>query len=265
MTTTTLERPLDDTVARTPETRWRRLRGYNVAMGMFHLVQALLILFLATDFTLPVTATFLAGPPGTESNLTELFAVSIAWGVAAFLFMSAAAHFTVSVPGVFAWYRRNLMYDRNYARWIEYSFSASLMVVLIAMLTGISDIAALIAIAGVNASMILFGWVMEKYERPGRPSWLAYWFGVIAGAVPWIAIGIYLLSPTTDASPPGFVWAIYISLFLFFNSFAVNMVLQYRQVGPWKNYLFGESIYILLSLVAKSALAWQVFAGTLAG
>lgn len=266
MTSTTLtDKPLDAEVAATPEDRWRRLRTYNVVMGAIHLLQGILIVVLATDFTLPVTATFLEGPPGTESVLSELFAVSVAWGVAAFLFMSAAAHFTVSAPGVVGWYRRNLMYDRNYARWIEYSFSASLMVVLIAMITGISDVAALLAIAGVNASMILFGWIMEKYESPGRPSWLAYWFGVIAGAVPWIAIGIYLLSPTTTASPPGFVWAIYISLFIFFNSFAVNMVLQYRQVGPWRNYLFGESVYVLLSLVAKSALAWQVFAGTLAG
>lgn len=43
------------------------------------------------------------------------------------------------------------------------------------------------------------------------------------------------------------------------------MVLQYRQVGPWRDYLFGEKAYIVLSLTAKSALAWQVFAGTLAG
>jgi hypothetical protein len=42
------------------------------------------------------------------------------------------------------------------------------------------------------------------------------------------------------------------------------MVLQYRRIGKWADYVYGESTYILLSLVAKSALAWQVFAGTLA-
>ncbi|MDH5294973.1 MAG: hypothetical protein OEW91_14955, partial [Acidimicrobiia bacterium] len=35
-------------------------------------------------------------------------------------------------------------------------------------------------------------------------------------------------------------------------------------IGRWRDYLFGERFYILLSLVAKSALAWQVFGGTLA-
>jgi len=54
------------------------------------------------------------------------------------------------------------------------------------------------------------------------------------------------------------------SLFIFFIIFVVNMLLQYKKVGPWKNYLFGERMYIVLSLVAKTALAWQIFAGTLA-
>ncbi len=247
------------------QVKFARLRRFNLIMGFLHAIQGVMVLVLANSFALPVTATFLEGPPGEAAPPpTELFDVSIAWGVALFLFLSAAAHWIISSPGVYCWYVANLKQDRNYARWIEYSLSSSLMVVLIAMLTGISDIAALIGIFGVNASMILFGWLMEKYESPGRPNWLSYWFGCITGAVPWIIIAIYLLSPTTDASPPGFVFGIFISLFIFFNSFAVNMVLQYRKVGKWSDYLYGERAYIILSLVAKSILAWQVFGGTLA-
>jgi hypothetical protein len=59
------------------------------------------------------------------------------------------------------------------------------------------------------------------------------------------------------------VYAIFVSLFVFFNSFALNQVLQYRQAGPWRDYMFGEYVYVALSLIAKSALAWQVFANTL--
>ena len=65
------------------------------------------------------------------------------------------------------------------------------------------------------------------------------------------------------AGPPGFVWGIIISLFVLFNTFALNQWLQYRQVGRWRNYLFGERQYVILSLVAKSVLAWQIFANTL--
>ncbi len=64
---------------------------------------------------------------------------------------------------------------------------------------------------------------------------------------------------------PGFVFAIFVSLLVLFALFPINMWLQYRQTGPWRDHLFGERGYIVLSLTAKSALAWQVFAGALAG
>jgi hypothetical protein len=245
-------------------TKLARLRRFNIIMGFFHAIQGVAILLLANDFALPVTATFLNNAPGLEPpELFELFEVRIAWGVAAFVFLSAIAHWVISAPGVYPWYTRNLGQGRNYARWIEYSVSSSVMVVLIAMLTGISTIGALGGIFAVNATMILFGLLMEHYEKPGNPNWMSYWFGVFAGAVPWVIIALYLWSPSTDGSPPAFVYGIFFSLFVFFNSFAINMVLQYKEIGKWRDYLYGERAYIILSLVAKSLLAWQVFAGTL--
>jgi hypothetical protein len=204
------------------------------------------------------------GPPGSEPPaLHHLFSLPIGPAVAAFVLLSAAAHFLLVLPGIFNWYARNLQRQRNDARWIEYSLSASLMIVLIAMLTGIGDIAALIALFGVNASMIFFGLVQEHYARPGSGSLLPFWLGCIVGAVPWVAIGVYFATPGSSANPPAFVYGIFFSLFAFFNVFALNMWLQYKRMGPWRDYLFGESVYILLSLTAKSALAWQVFFPTL--
>ena len=205
------------------EKRFRRLRVYNIVMGLFHLGQGVAIAALSNDFKLPVTATFMEGPPGSPLTApTVLFELPLGLAVATFVFLSALAHFIIASPGVFEWYKANLLKNRNYARWIEYSLSSSLMVVLIALLPGIFDIAALIAIFGVNASMILFGLLTEKYEEPGNPNWLSFIFGCIAGAVPWIAIGIYIWSPTTSANPPAFVYWIFVTMFLFFNSFAIQ-------------------------------------------
>jgi hypothetical protein len=240
----------------------RRLRWYNALMGLLHAGQGVAILLLANGFTLPVTTTFMDGPPGTALVLRHLFDVRIGWAIAAFVFISAAAHWILAGPA-FGWYARNLRQQRNYARWVEYSISASLMIVLIAMITGISEAAALMALFGVNAAMILFGLAMEHYEQPGRPNWMLFWFGCIFGAVPWLAIALYVWSPGLSANPPGFVYGIFVSLFVFFNCFALNMWLQYKRIGPWRNYLFGETVYVLLSLTAKSALAWQVFFPTL--
>ena len=249
----------------TPGLDLARLRRTNLLLGVLHAAQGIAVLALGNGFALPVTGSFLEGPPGSgPGEARVLFEVSFAVGVAAFLFLSAIAHFTLVTPRGFRWYTTNLAAGRNYARWIEYSLSASVMIVLIAMLTGISDVAALGAIFAANAAMVLFGLVQERYERPGG-SLLPFWLGSAVGAAPWVVIGIYLVSPGSAAEPPGFVYAIYGSLFLFFNAFAVNMWLQYRRIGRWADYAYGERGYMTLSLVAKSLLAWEVFAGTLAG
>ncbi|HEY55308.1 MAG TPA: hypothetical protein G4N91_03415 [Dehalococcoidia bacterium] len=241
------------------ERRLDRLRIWNIVVGLILAVQAVLMALLTNNFSLPVTAGFMSGPPGSSPQLHHLFNIPTGWGVFIFLAISAAALLIIASPLVFPWYKRNLLQNRNYGRWIEYFFSSSIMIVLIAQITGISDIAALIAIFSVNACMILFGALQEKYEKPGKPSWLPFWFGGFAGIIPWVAIAIYVWAPGLNVSPPGFVYGIIASLFVFFNCFAINMVLQYKKVGPWQDYLFGEKVYILLSLTAKALLAWQVF------
>jgi len=152
-------------------------------------------------------------------------------------------------------------------RWIEYSLSSSIMIVIILQLNGVSEYIALLAVFGVNLAMILFGWLQERYTTPGSGDLLPFWFGCIAGAIPWIAIAINLFSPRgpADTAVPGFVYGIVISLFILFNSFAIVQWLQYRAKGKWADYLTGERWYIRLSFIAKSLLAWQVFAGVLAG
>lgn len=252
-------------VVELPPARASSLRRWNISLGLVHALQGVAVLALATAFVLPVTATFIQGPPGTPAAApTTLFDVSVAWGVALFLFLSAGFHWLISAPGVFGRYIEGLAASQNFFRWAEYSLSSSIMIVLIAMLTGISDIAALIGIFAANAAMILFGAVQERYEKPGGSLW-PFWMGSVVGIAPWLAVGVYLWSPGSAAEPPAFVYAIFISLFVFFNIFAINMWLQYRRVGRWRSYVFGEKTYFILSLVAKSALAWQVFAGTLAG
>jgi hypothetical protein len=250
------------------ETVFRRLRYLNLFAGCLHLAQGVLMLLLSTSFRLPVTDSFVVYDPAAGKlvpRLEELFQLRVGLLVAAFLFMSAAAHFIISLPGVYEWYVRNLKRGINYARWVEYSFSASLMIVIIAMLVGMYDGVSLMMIFALNAMMILFGWMMELHNQTTiKTNWTSFWFGCVAGSVPWIAIALYLFgSGDEGGGPPGFVYGIFFSIFIFFNIFAVNMVLQYKKAGPWRNYLYGERMYIILSLVAKSLLAWQVWAGTL--
>ncbi len=249
-------------------TTFRRLRVLNASAGILHFVQGIAMLLLSSAFALPLTTAFLRFDPSTQTlnpYLNTFAEVPIGPLVAVFLFLSAAAHFLLILPGIKSWYAQQLKKGVNLARWMEYSLSSSLMIVVIALLVGIYDAAALLVLFFLNATMILFGWMMEVHNQTTKKTnWTSYIFGCVAGAVTWIAIFIYLIGAGSGAGEvPAFVYWIYISIFLFFNIFALNMLLQYKKAGPWKDYLFGERVYILLSLVAKSLLAWQVFAGTL--
>jgi hypothetical protein len=244
----------------------KKIRNYNLIAGVFHFVQMVVVLVLSNDFTLPIVARYMAGPPGsTFADPITLLDAPIGLTVAIFLGLSAFFHFLVASPQSFNRYSAGLALNRNYFRWVEYSISSSVMIVLIALICGVSDIAAIVAIFGVNASMILFGWLQEKYENPGNGGWLPFIFGCIAGIVPWLALVFYVfaIGGPGDTKAPAFVYGVVISIFILFNTFAIVQYLQYKKIGKWSDYLRGEKTYITLSLVAKSALAWQIFASTL--
>ncbi len=258
---------------------FERLSKFNFKMGVVHLVQAILMLILAFtviqaaddfDFTPTITQHYLSFNQDTQSlefATRELFDLPFGVLVSLFLFISAGAHFLISVPKkTNEIYRSDLARGINQFRWFEYALSSSIMIVLIAVLFGVYDIGSLILIFIVNATMNLFGLVMEQLNtgKQGKAvKWGPFIWGSIAGAAPWIVILLYMFGTGNFDMVPWFVWAIVATYFVAFNTFPVNMVLQYKGVGKWKNYLYGERVYIVLSLVAKTALAWLVFFGAL--
>lgn len=252
------------------EKKLKNLRIFNLVMGFFHLIQGIVVLVISDPEKgiVPITVNFLKFDgalqkllPATE-QITE---VNIAWFVAIFFFMSAFAHFFIST--VYRQrYERNLMLGINKVRWYEYALSASVMMIAISFLTGIYDLASLVMIFVLDALMNLLGLAMEVHNSgKSKLNWLTFVLGCIAGIVPWVVFGIYVYAATEfgGGNIPDFVYWIYVSIFVFFNTFAINMFLQYKKIGPWKDYLYGEKMYIVLSLVAKTLLAWQVFGGTL--
>ncbi len=253
---------------------------FNKIMGTVHLIQGTLMMLFAfliypnldgtgtQTFTIPVVGNYLEFVQGEGLVLTTtdtLFQLPFLPLTASFLLISGIFHFIIAVP-----YKKKYVDDLkqgiNKLRWYEYALSSSLMIVLISSLFGVRDIAVFALIALANAAMNLFGLDMEllnagtdKTEK--KTNWLPFIFGSIIGLAPWVAIAFYIgVNPNLDAVP-GFVWAILVTYFLAFNTFPVNMFLQYKGIGKFKNYLYGERGYIILSLVAKTILTWLVLFG----
>ena len=239
------------------------LRRWNIGLTVLHGIQAIAIVTLAGSFTIALTTTPPQGPPGTRLPEAEtLVDVRIGAVVALFLALAAVDHLLTATVGR-GLYESDLRRGINRFRWVEYSVSATLMVLLIAAYSGITEITAVIAIAGANVAMILFGWLQERFNPPDRTAttMMPFWFGTLAGIAPWIAIWFNVL---TADEVPGFVYGIVIAETILFFSFGLNQWLQYRRIGRWSDYLYGEKTDLVLSLVAKSLLAWQIYGGSLA-
>jgi hypothetical protein len=251
-----------------------KLRRFNLIMGFLHFVQGIFMI-IVTFFvdtpgeTYPVFSNYLTFNRqlgGLVANPKQIFDFPLGIGVAVFLLLSAVAHFSLATFG-FKWYETILKKGMNPVRFYEYALSSSLMIVLIGLLVGVNDIGSIIAMFVVNASMNLFGIMMEYHNQyTQKTDWTSFIFGCIAGIAPWIVIFLYFIGAVNsgDAKPPAFVYAIVPTLFAFFNIFALNMFLQYKKVGAWKDYLYGERVYIVLSLLAKTTLAWLIFSGIFA-
>jgi hypothetical protein len=249
------------------EGKFKRLRTFNVIAGLFLLIQAIAIVFLSNSFKLPINTYYVQFNATTQLLLpveNTIYQLRVGLLVALFLLISTLDHLLVASPFLNRWYVNNLKKHVNYARWYDYALSSSVMIVAIAMLSGVSDIAALIPLFAINATMNLFGLMMELHnQNTEKTNWTAFIFGSFAGVIPWIVIFMYFIGATQGSSVPTFIYYILGSLTFFFLLFPLNMFLQYKKVGRWKDYLYGEYGYIVLSIVAKTALAWQVFAGTL--
>jgi hypothetical protein len=254
----------------TPEARFTGLRRFNLVMGFLHLIQGVFMWVVSNDTTYPVFTNFLNFNTSTFTlaPMAKLFyKLPLGPAVAIFLLISAIAHFYLATRG-YEGYVSNLKQGKNPIRFYEYALSSSLMIVLIGMLAGVWDLGAILVMFGLNAMMNLFGLLMESLNQgKTKLDWKPFTFGSIAGIIPWLVVFIYFFGSVSsggEAKPPAFVYAIIPTLFVFFNTFAVNMYLQYKKIGPWKDYLYGERAFIILSLVAKTVLAWMIFAGTLA-
>ena len=253
------------------------LKRFNLGAGVLHLLQGILMIALGTliswertIYTFYLDFNVLPGPPPVFEvvpNPQVWFTLSyLGVIVASFPLLSSLAHFVIaSVKNKD--YNENLKKGINPYRWYEYAFSSSIMIVLIATFVGVWDFWSLVMVFTLNAMMIMFGYYMEVVnQHTEKTSWSAFIVGCISGGIPWVVLFAYFTAALSsgETNPPTFVYMIFFIYFVVFNIFALNMVLQYKGVGRWKDYLYGERIYIVLSLIAKTMLSWLVFVGIFA-
>jgi len=257
----------------TSATELLRLHHWNRRLAVVYLLEGVAYFLFSAPFSAPVIANYLAIDP-INSSVTghtvlsaatrPLFNISIPGLVTVYFLVSAFAH-TLLVTVYRKRYEVELSQGVNMIRWLEYMISASLMLITIGLLSGVYDLATLIAIFAFIAIMCLLGFVTELTSRGTIPNQLAYLGVTAAGFMPWLIVALYVFNASYygAAHISTFVYWIYGTMFVCTAGFALNMYLRYRNIGRWTSYMYTERGFMLLSFIVKTLLAWQVFVGIL--
>jgi hypothetical protein len=157
-------------------------------------------------------------------------------------------------------------------RWIEYSITSTIMVCVLFLMLGVTDLYANILAIGCNVAMIWFGINSDDYryirniETKGM-AWLPFGFGTIIGLFPWLVIFLQLgLSKVGDIQEIGAI-VIAMTVVTFVGYFSFALIALYGLVyitSPMEGDTMHECCYAVASLVTKSFLAWIIFAAFVA-
>jgi hypothetical protein len=251
-----------------------QLRKWNLILAFLYAVQGIVILIVGNAYNLSVTTNYLAVDP-LESQTAghqvmaaathHLFDVNLVYLLAAVLFVSAIIHLLVATT-YNASYEAGINKGINQFRWGEYAFSASMMIVITALLVGIYDFSTLLMLFGLTVMVSLLGLIGELHnnKRKQTKNYLINAISTMAAVIPWMVIVIYITSSGIYGNRlPTFVYWLVGSMFVLAAGFIVNIRLQQCRYSQWSDYLYGERVYMVLSLIAKTALTWQIFAGVL--
>jgi hypothetical protein len=250
------------------------LHNWNLWLAFIHAIQGAVILLLSATKVFPVQTSYLtldpvsselAGHPVLSSAIRHLFDINLAYLVAIFFFAAAIAH-GLAASAYRGRYEAEIKKKVNKLRWGAYALSGGSMVTAIAVLSGVADFSTLVILFVLCIVGGLLGLTMETVNQgKTKPNWLPFITAAVASLAPWFVLGVYVWGANIYGSGdiPVFVYWIYISSFILFLGFPINMYLQYKKSGKWADYLYGERIYMLLSLVTQTLIAWQIFAGAL--
>lgn len=199
-------------------------------------------------------------------NGSDCYGLDLGWLVISFHILSFSFQFFAAlsdVYGPFFGYKYSdlILENKNPLRFIEYSISASIMLISIALINGVTDINLIASIAILTACCQLCGLAVE-YTDTYEIKMLLHFTGWLQFICAYSIIGHAFIKSITssDDGPPNFVYIIVILIFLLYSSF--GFVQLYEVCLPLHPYT-KEKIYVLLSLTSKLFLGWMIFSNVL--
>jgi hypothetical protein len=253
----------------------QRLRKMNLWLAVAFGLQAVAVVLFGGGKTVPVTSQFLSVDTlASESNghqvlalaTRHLFDVRLTVLAAIFLGLFALACLaigTVARP----LYEAQLQRGSNMARWIGFGLGASFIVVALAALAGVSDIATLMLMVALTVLGFSLAPLAEKFKRVRAGTVVPHALcgaAVASAAAPWVFLAVSVVGALVwNGHNPVANYILYGTSLVLFACWALASHFRVRDQGKWANVLYAEKMYMFLTLATGTVVAWQVFAGAL--
>jgi hypothetical protein len=244
------------------------IQRLNLIVAGLYVVQALLLAMFGHGTRVPVTLNYLASDPlqSAAQNHTVLTLAAHHWFAVHVLMLVAAGLVLAALARVLAATVYRLRYEsamtagRDEFRAAGYAVGGGVALVLVALLFGAADAAVLVAIIALCVVMALGSLAVQTNKRV----WPWGVFGIVAGLGLWAIIGLYALGGFVyGVRAPGYAYSAAAVVLLGMVAVGVNLCLQTRATGRWRDPAFAEKCFIVLDFVCGTALVWIVFAGVL--
>tara|TARA_R110002096_G_scaffold65517_1_gene159525 strand:+ start:182 stop:1009 length:828 start_codon:yes stop_codon:yes gene_type:complete len=154
---------------------------------------------------------------------------------------------------------------KNRFRWIEYAITASMMIYIYCILSGVKDLYTTFLIVILNIVMMSFGYFLEMSRTP-ESKLTAIIMGFFILTVIF-SIAYYQFVMNIDAAKatfdiPDWVYAIVIAMVFWWVTFGVIAVLYYKAyLNGTLDFTRYEKYYVFLSFVSKAFMGYYITFG----
>jgi hypothetical protein len=254
-----------------------KLKKWNYWLAGLYALQAIAIVILGSKAALPITAQYpavdalaseAAGHQVIGGAFRQLFDVQIGWMVATFLIVFATIRYVAGrkirvqdQPGT----------DRGVSalRWMSFGLGGGLVVVTIALLSGIYSVGTLLLLYGATLVGCVLAFATEVVIDVNKGMWTRFArllgnLSVMSLMAPWVVFAIAVIGAAFwNGNLPAYMYSIYGCVALLFIGTALATYFYFARQGKWADPLYAERTFMVLEVLTASFLAWQIYAGVL--
>lgn len=181
------------------------------------------------------------------------------------LFISSMYHLAISTKFK-DYYFKDLSIGRNGMRWFDLILSSFLMHIQLSMIIGYFDVHGNILIGAVASTIMALSYLSEPEQDKKDTDYdpRPFYLSVVPFIILWSVLLCHFRYAYANANNvPEWVTALVITMATVDSLMMLHKWLTIKRIWIWKNYVFCEIVFVVLSVSMKQALAWVTFGGTL--